>query len=177
MAGSATGRQEPKPSGVCTKKSDMAIVARKRANKTAGAEAESVERRAMTERNPRGQNAGRTQSRGVVNSASERIRQYVKRNPKGKLTTLLHYITPQALEGAYHALKQDVAPGEDAVTWREYGEGLEERICSLHRRVHTGGYRATPSRRVNIPKPDGGTRPLGIVGRVGRDGSRWGASR
>ena len=29
--------------------------------------------------------------------------------------------------------------------------------------VHTGTYRATPSRRVSLPKPDGGTRPLGIA--------------
>ena len=33
----------------------------------------------------------------------------------------------------------------------------------MHDRVHSGAYRATPSRRVNIPKPDGGTRPLGIA--------------
>ena len=33
----------------------------------------------------------------------------------------------------------------------------------LHRRVHEGTYRATPVRRVNIPKPDGGTRPLGVA--------------
>ena len=30
-------------------------------------------------------------------------------------------------------------------------------------RVHSGAYRALPSRRVAIPKPDGGTRPLGII--------------
>ena len=29
--------------------------------------------------------------------------------------------------------------------------------------MHSGAYRATPSRRVNIPKPDGGTRPLGVA--------------
>ena len=33
----------------------------------------------------------------------------------------------------------------------------------LHRRVHTGAYRAAPVRRVKIPKPDGGERPLGIA--------------
>ena len=32
-----------------------------------------------------------------------------------------------------------------------------------HRLVGTGAYRALPSRRVAIPKPDGGTRPLGIA--------------
>jgi len=33
----------------------------------------------------------------------------------------------------------------------------------LLRRVHSGAYRASPSRRVYIPKPDGRQRPLGIA--------------
>ena len=45
-----------------------------------------------------------------------------------------------------------------------YGEGLAERLLDLHGRLHRGGaYRAPPVRRVEIPKPDGGTRPLGIA--------------
>ena len=36
-------------------------------------------------------------------------------------------------------------------------------MLDLHGRVHSGAYRALPSRRVEIPKPDGGTRPLGIA--------------
>ena len=45
----------------------------------------------------------------------------------------------------------------------EYGKGLAERLSDLHDRVQSGAYRARPSRRVEIPKPDGGTRPLGIA--------------
>jgi RNA-directed DNA polymerase len=51
----------------------------------------------------------------------------------------------------------------DGVTWREYGQGLEEKLRSLHERVHRGNYRARPSRRRYIPKPDGRQRPLGIA--------------
>ena len=51
----------------------------------------------------------------------------------------------------------------DGVTWREYRDGLDERLLDLHGRVHRGAYRAKPVRRVDIPKPDGGIRPLGIV--------------
>ena len=51
----------------------------------------------------------------------------------------------------------------DGVTWREYGDGLDERLLDLHGRVQRGAYRAKPVRRVEIPKPDGGVRPLGIV--------------
>jgi hypothetical protein len=49
------------------------------------------------------------------------------------------------------------------VTWEEYGDGLEERLAELHGRIHRGGYRAKPSRRVWIPKADGRQRPLGIA--------------
>ena len=60
-------------------------------------------------------------------------------------------------------MKREAAPGVDGVRWEEYETGWDGRMPDLHRRVHTGAYRATPSRRVNIPKPDGGTRPLGVA--------------
>ncbi len=44
-----------------------------------------------------------------------------------------------------------------------YGQELEANLADLHRRVHSGGYRASPSRRVYIPKADGRLRPLGIA--------------
>ncbi len=49
------------------------------------------------------------------------------------------------------------------MTWQEYESGLEDRLVDLHSRVHRGTYRAQPSRRVYIPKPDGRQRPLGIA--------------
>ena len=98
-----------------------------------------------------------------MSPGAERIRQFVERKPGEKLTTLLHQITPEALREAYLALKRDAAPGVDGVTWREYGDELDERLLDLHGRVHRGAYRAKPVRRVEIPKPDGGVRPLGVV--------------
>jgi RNA-directed DNA polymerase len=49
------------------------------------------------------------------------------------------------------------------VRWAEYVQGLEEKLEDLHGRVHRGSYRALPSRRRYIPKPDGRQRPLGIA--------------
>jgi RNA-directed DNA polymerase len=49
------------------------------------------------------------------------------------------------------------------VTWEDYGHDLEARLEDLHGRVHRGAYRAQPSRRRYIPKPDGRQRPLGIA--------------
>ena len=53
----------------------------------------------------------------------------------------------------------------DAVTWRQYGEGLEKRPRDLHERVQSGRYRAKPSQRIYIPKGDGRMRPIGIAAR------------
>jgi retron-type reverse transcriptase len=51
----------------------------------------------------------------------------------------------------------------DGVTWPEYEVALEDRLADLHSRVHRGAYRARPSRRVYIPKPDGRQRPQGVA--------------
>jgi hypothetical protein len=52
---------------------------------------------------------------------------------------------------------------EAAEAWEAYGQGLEANLADLHQRVHRGSFRATPSRRVYIPKADGRLRPLGIA--------------
>jgi len=103
------------------------------------------------------------QKRENESQAADRIRQAAKRNPEERLETLLHHITPECLRAAFFSLKKDAAAGVDGVTWNEYAEGLEDRLVDLHARVHRGAYRAPPSRRVYIPKEDGGQRPLGIA--------------
>ena len=49
------------------------------------------------------------------------------------------------------------------MTWVAYGQDLESNLHDLHRRLHAGSYRASPSRRAYIPKADGRLRPLGIA--------------
>ena len=49
------------------------------------------------------------------------------------------------------------------LTWRDYEADLERNLEDLHDRVHRGAYRALPSRRVYIPKPDGRQRPLAVA--------------
>lgn len=48
------------------------------------------------------------------------------------------------------------------MTVAEYACGLEDRLRDLCERVHSGRYRPQPVRRIFIPKPGGGERPLGI---------------
>ena len=122
-----------------------------------------MERRTEPKGNLESQNTRRAQDRESVTQAADRIRQFVQREPRERLTTLLHHVTVDALRWAFFEVKKDAAAGVDGTTWWMYEEGLEGRLANLHDRVHSGAYRATPSRRVNIAKPDGGTRPLGVA--------------
>ncbi|WP_374189147.1 reverse transcriptase domain-containing protein [Rhizobium rhizogenes] len=67
------------------------------------------------------------------------------------------------LRTAFYALKRNAAPGVDGQTWRTYEADLDQRIVDLHSRVQRGVYRALPSRRTYIPKPDGRQRPIAIA--------------
>ena len=67
------------------------------------------------------------------------------------------------LEEAFYELNVDAAPGVDRLTWKDYEADLERNLEDLHDRVQSGAYRALPSRRVYIPKPDGRQRPLAVA--------------
>src|ERR1700745_942327 len=145
-------------------KSDLPEVAEKRANKAVSAAAELLERRGGAKENAGLQSTVRTQSRKAVSQAQPRIREAVIRNRQDKLTALLHHLTVDVLRASFFGLKKSAAPGVDEMNWAEYAAGLEENLSDLHARVHTGAYRALPSRRTYIPKADGRQRPLGIAG-------------
>jgi len=154
-------------------KSDSVIVAVKPANKTAEAAAERsavestvaelVEPRAETKGNADQQSTCRAQSRVSVSQALERIRKVAKERKKEKFTALFHHISVDLLEEAFYELKENAAPGVDRLTWRDYEADLERKLEDLHDRVQRGAYRALPSRRVYIPKPDGRQRPLAVA--------------
>jgi len=159
----ASGRRQPKPMMHDPEKSDSSIVPVKPANKAGQPAAELAEGRDGIERNADTQSKGRAQNRGSLSQARDRIREAAARNRQEKLTTLLHHVTPEALEDAFRRLRKDAAPGVDGVTWEDYATDLTSNLEGLCERVHTGAYRAQPSRRKYIPKPDGRQRPLGIA--------------
>ena len=154
-------------------KSDFAIVAVKPTNKAehSAAEqstaelfaAEPVEPRAETKRNAGQQSTCGTQGQISVSQALERIRRVAKERKKEKFTSLLHHVSIDLLDEAFFELKEDAAPGIDGLTWTEYEQNLERNLEDLHARVHWGAYRALPSRRTYIPKPDGWQRPLAVA--------------
>jgi len=57
----------------------------------------------------------------------------------------------------------DESIGIDGVTWHDYERDLEANLIDLQGRIHRGSYRAKPSRRRYIDKPDGRKRKLGIT--------------
>jgi RNA-directed DNA polymerase len=143
--------------------SDSAIVAVKPTNKAEPSAAEPVEPRAEAEGNAGQQSTCRAQSREDVSQALERIRKAAKEREKERFTALLHHISIDLLEEAFFDLKANAAPGVDGLTWREYEAEVECKLEDLHARLHRGAYRALPSRRVYIPKPDGRQRPLAVA--------------
>jgi RNA-directed DNA polymerase len=144
-------------------KSDFAIVAMKPANKAGQPAAERGERRAETKGNTVEQRTRRTPSRESVFQGLDRVRQAAKVRKKERFTALLHHVSVDLLKDAYFWLKRNAAPGVDGVTWQDYAQDLEANIVDLHARIHRGAYRALPSRRKYIAKPDGRQRPLGIA--------------
>jgi hypothetical protein len=61
-----------------------------------------------------------------------RIRAAVKREVHLQFNNLYHHITLVRLHQAYFALKSKALPGVDNMSWRAYGERLEERLVNLH---------------------------------------------
>src|ERR671933_823033 len=144
-------------------RSDPAIVARKSASKAGQPAAEPVERRAGAEGNADQQSTRRAQDRASVSQALGRVRRAARQRRGERFTALFHHLSPGLLREAFLALRRDAAPGVDGLTWRTYAADLDRRIEALHARVHRGAYRALPSRRRYIPKPDGRERPLAVA--------------
>ena len=75
-------------------------------------------------------------------------------------------------ENIGRALRQVVgnrgAPGIDGMSVFELQEWLPANIEDLKNKVRAGKYKPSPVRRVEIPKPDGGTRELGVPTAVDR---------
>jgi len=147
------------------RKSDEFVVPTTSANNDATeASAESNEGRDSTERNAQQDALCRTQDRKKHKSGGlHGVREAARKDSRLRFTTLLHHVNEDCLTEAFFNLKKTAAVGVDGMTWGEYEQNLEVNIADLHDRVHRGAYRAKPSRRSWVPKPDGRQRPLGIA--------------
>jgi RNA-directed DNA polymerase len=91
------------------------------------------------------------------------VREVARREKRTRFTALLHHVTVGQLRDSFFALRRTAAPGIDGVTWQEYETDLDRRLVALHQHVHQGTYRAQPSKRAYLLKPDGRQRPLGLA--------------
>lgn len=89
-----------------------------------------------------------------------------KQHPKRKYRHLYETMCrPDILARAYReAEANNGSPGVDGVTFSaiDGGNGVAEFLEKLRTDLESGTYRPHPVRRVYIPKPQGGERPLGI---------------
>ena len=165
--GGRSGKAEPKPDMHASGESDGVVVPTKRTNKALDDVPNAAE--PVEERTPTKGNVERTRLGPDAVSGKRRgmglfgVRQAAHRDKELRFTALLHHVTPELLQASFFDLKKNAAPGVDGVTWHEYRHGLKRRLADLHGRIHRGAYRAQPSKRQYIPKPDGRQRPLGIA--------------
>src|SRR5437764_14920751 len=97
--------------------SDRFIVPEQSPNKARPMAAEGMEGRDVAKGNLSQQNAFRTQSRGDVPSALERVREVARKSKETRFTALFHYVyDPEMLEYAYKQLKKNAAPRRG---WRD----------------------------------------------------------
>ena len=145
-------------------KSDRPILPKKSSNKVGTLAAEGTEERGLAKENTRQQNAFRTQRRGDVPNALERVREAARKNKGTRFTALFHNVyDPDMLRYAFYQLKKEASPGVDGETWRHYVEDLEHNLQDLSHRLQRGAYQAKPVRRAYILKSDGRQRPLGVT--------------
>jgi RNA-directed DNA polymerase len=105
----------------------------------------------------------RTQGRVAFTAKLARVNEAARRSCQTRFTALLHHVDVEALLRSFRRQRRRASAGVDGVTVEEYEKDLEANLRDLCDRIHTGRYRPHPVRRVNIPKPDGGLRPLGVL--------------
>jgi RNA-directed DNA polymerase len=163
MVGSRQTREgeEPKAGEYACEESRAPIEPEKSANSEVTPEESMEERGAANGNSPSETRTGH--SAGLsAHTALERVGERARKQKKEQFNNLLSHIKVPLLREAYQRLNKKASAGVDGEKWAQYGETLDARLMDLQSRVHRGSYHPQPVRRVNIPKGDGRTRPLGI---------------
>jgi group II intron reverse transcriptase/maturase len=90
------------------------------------------------------------------------ISKRAREEPECQFTSLAYLLNAGYLKACYKHLGKDRACGIDNVTWRGYGQKLEENLTDLVSRLKRKRYKPQPSKRVYIPKDEHSKRPLGL---------------
>jgi len=90
------------------------------------------------------------------------ISERARKEPKCQFISLAHLLSEGFLKECYYRLGRDRASGIDGVSWKEYGEHLDENLSNLVVRMKAKRYKPQPVKRVYIPKNEHEKRPLGL---------------
>lgn len=93
----------------------------------------------------------------------ERIADKSAHTKRPEFTSLYHHINEEMLRACHKELDGNKAVGIDGQSKTEYEEKLDENIADLVGRLKRKAYHPQAVLRVNIPKSNGKTRPLGIA--------------
>jgi RNA-directed DNA polymerase len=85
-----------------------------------------------------------------------------RESPRHRFQNLASLLTKGHLMRSWRELNQQAKPGIDGITMSRYREGIADNIDNLHQQLTNKTYRASAIQRVNIPKANGKTRPLGL---------------
>ena len=95
-----------------------------------------------------------TSLRGIATKA--------KQDKKHRFGNLYGMLDKDALYTAWKDINKKAAAGVDKVTAKEFGENLDQNLGELLEELKKKRYKTRLVRRVDIPKGEGKTRPLGI---------------
>ena len=92
-----------------------------------------------------------------------RITEMSKEDAKIEFTSLYHLLNKELLFMCHEELDKNKAVGIDGVNKAMYEEKLDENLKNLVSRLKNKAYKPQASLRIQIPKDNGKTRPLGIA--------------
>jgi hypothetical protein len=117
-----------------------------------------------------------TEMDNITSSKLTLISERARKESKFQFTSLAHLLNEGFLKECYYDLGRDRACGIDGVSWKEYGENLDENISNLEEygenldenisnlvsRLKAKRYRPMPAKRIYVPKNEHEKRPLGL---------------
>ena len=105
---------------------------------------------------------GEAQTAGREGSESLRTTS-VPESPAGTFRTMEEIVERENLKEALRRVKANKGgPGVDGITFGQLDDHLKQHWPAIREQLLSGTYRPQPVKRVEIPKPDGGVRKLGI---------------
>lgn len=113
--------------------------------------------------NELGRHAPTTERTVRMTTELTRFTQCAKERPQRRYTSLMGMLSNvSGLRMSFDRQPGNKAMGVDGISKADYGRDLVANLEDLSARLRRMGYRPKPSRRVHIPKANGGQRPLGI---------------